>query len=192
MILPTCSAFSFAERTSSVSSPSCLLALVNCLPAFPICLVKPSIPLPVPGTFTPCTFFGFLAILLPSSTPPTRPATVPTPATTVATPDEPELPFEDPEVPPLLDRELELELEPFRLRARAFELLALELLARAPELFARAFAPLDLLRAFVVLPFEAFALLLEDFALPFEALAPFLAFEPPEDDEREDPAEDFR
>jgi hypothetical protein len=120
--------------------------------------------------------------LLPSSTPPTKPATVPRPATTVAAPDPPELPFEDPEAPPLLERALEL--DPFWLRARefellAFELLALELLARAPELFARACEPPDLLRAVFALP-------------PFEALAPFLAFEP-EDDAREDPAdEDFR
>jgi hypothetical protein len=92
-----------------------------------------------------------------------------------------------------------LEPEPFWLRARelellALELLALELLARAPELFARACEPLDLLRAVFALPppFEPLALPLEDFALPFEALAPFLAFEP-EDDAREDPAdEDFR
>src|SRR5829696_6887460 len=83
MTLPTCSAFSLAARTSLVSWPSVLFALLNCLPALPICLARPSTPPPVPGTFTPSTFLGFLPNLLPSSAPPTRPAAVPTAATTV-------------------------------------------------------------------------------------------------------------
>src|SRR3954468_11471403 len=145
MTLPTCSAFSLAVRTSSVSSPSCLLAFVNCLPAFPICLARPSMPPPVPGTFTPSTRFGLRANLLPSTTPLARPTTVPTPARTVLAPLEPAFPFED-DAPPPFERACVCETdpppplarggrEPFRLRARVPELLVLpeERLALAPE-----------------------------------------------------------
>lgn len=151
----------------------CLVAFVNGLPAFPICLVRPSMPPPVPGTFTPSTRFGLRASLLPSTTPPTRPATVPTPASKVPAPFEAAFPFEDPDAPPLSERAVAL--PPFWLRARVRELVAREPLALAPELFDLALDPPDLLRA--------------PLALPFEALAPFFAFEPP-DDVREGPAED--
>src|SRR5215212_5355361 len=103
MTLPTCSAFSLAERTSSVSCPTCLLAFLNCLPALPTCLTSPSMPLPVPGTFTPSTFLGLRANLLPSTTPPTRPATAPAPASIVFAAPESELPFDDPDALPFFD-----------------------------------------------------------------------------------------
>ena len=40
--MPTSSAFSRAARTSSVNSPTCLLAFLNCLPALPTCLARRS------------------------------------------------------------------------------------------------------------------------------------------------------
>jgi hypothetical protein len=105
---------------------------------------------------------------------------VPTPATTVERPFEPALPLEDrdapedPEDPLLLDRALAL--DPFWLRALLVEVF----FALARDLFARDCEEPALLRVlFAVAP-------------AFDALAPFLAFEP-EDDAREDlAAVDFR
>src|SRR5215212_2577319 len=55
-------------------------------------------PPPVPGTFMPSTRLGFLANLLPSTAPPTRPTTVPAAATRVDAPLEEEPPpFEPPD-----------------------------------------------------------------------------------------------
>jgi hypothetical protein len=68
--------------------------------------------------------------------------------------------LEDPEAPELFARALEL--EPFWLRARVLELLAV-----ARELFERACEALDLVRALL--------------AFPFEALGPFFALEPLDD-----------
>src|SRR5688572_5584753 len=117
MTFPTCSAFCLAVRTSSVSSPSCLLAFVNCLPALPTCFARPSTPPPVPGTLTPSTRLGFLANLLPSTTPPTRPATVPMPAIAVAAP------FEEPACE-LFELDCDLaRLAPFDLLLAPFDLL---------------------------------------------------------------------
>lgn len=80
--MPTCSAFSRAARTSSVNSPTCLLAFLNCLAALPTCLARPSTPPPVPGTGIPRTFFGVFARVARMA-PPTSPAApVTTPATT--------------------------------------------------------------------------------------------------------------
>jgi len=116
------------------------------------------------------------ANLLPSTTPPARPTTVPTPARTVLAPLEPAFPFED-DAPPPLARGAR---EPFRLRARVPELLVLpeERLALAPEFLDFAFGPFDLAGA--------------PLALPFEALAPFLAPEPPEVALEDRAGEDFR
>jgi hypothetical protein len=108
--LPTSSAFLRAVRTSSVSSATCLLVFLNCLPAFLTCLATPFSPAPVPGTFMPSTFFGLLPRRVPRTTPPTNPAAaVATPVTTAA--------FDD----------------PFPLDARAFPLFD-ELRAFVPEL----------------------------------------------------------
>src|SRR5918995_2829795 len=85
MAFPTCSAFSRAARTSSVSSLTCLLAFLNCLPALPTCLARPSIPPPVPGTAMPRTFFGLFPRRVAITAPPIRPAApVASPATTGA------------------------------------------------------------------------------------------------------------
>ena len=196
MTLATCLAFSLAVRISAVSSPSCLLALVNCLPAFPTCLVR-ALPPPVPGTFTPRTRFGLRASLVPSTTPPTRPATVPAPARTVVAPFDAAFPFEeDRDAPPLLERAVAL--DPFRLRAGARplvvprrELLALlfEALAFDRGPLALPFAALDFDRGPLALPFAALDFDRGPLAFPFEALDLFLAFEPP-DDARDDWADD--
>src|SRR5688500_11627788 len=122
MTFPTCSAFSLAALTSPVSWPSCLFALLNCLPALPICLARPSIPPPVPGTFTPSTRLGLRANLLPISAPPTRPATVPAPASSVVAPFEAAPPPDDPDPPPFLEAALRAEAPDPALFARFVEL----------------------------------------------------------------------
>jgi len=102
---------------------------------------------------------------------------VPTPASTVAALFEAAFPFEDPEAPPFVERAVAL--KPFWRFARARGLVALPreplLLPRA--LFDLALGPLELRRA--------------AFALTFEALAPFLVLEPPED-ARVPTGDDFR
>ena len=89
------------------------------------------------------------------------------------------LPFEDAEAP-----SRELARDPFLVLWRALELLALRALLR--EAFDLACEPLDRLRAFFALLFEAL------FALLFEALAPFFAFELREDAREDLAEEDFR
>ena len=135
---PTSSAFLRAERTSSVSSPICLLVLPICLPAFFTCLATPVSPAPVPGIFMPRTFFGLLPRRVPRTTPPTNPAAaVATPVTTAAfeVPFEFEAralaPFDDFRalVPELREPELRLREAELRLRDDADEVLRLDALA---------------------------------------------------------------
>jgi hypothetical protein len=88
--LPTSSAFRRAVRTSSVKSATCLLAFLNCFPAFLTSLATSLSPDPVPGIFTPRTFFGLLPSRVPRMTPPTSPAAaVATPVTTATFPFAP-------------------------------------------------------------------------------------------------------
>ena len=97
------SAFLRASRTSSVSSPICLLAFLACLPAFFTCLATPLSPDPVPGIDTPSTFFGFPFSCFPSRMPPTIPAAaVATPVTTAVF-EEPFEPLEPAPDEPLRD-----------------------------------------------------------------------------------------
>ena len=146
--MPTCSAFSRAARTSSVSAPTCLLAFLNCLLALPTCFATPFSPLPVPGIGTPRTFFGFLDIRLPRTAPPTRPAAPVTSPTTIEVFDEPEFEFDlalvallppfDFELP-LRDDELPLRDDDdgdLRVDALAFERVLLAVLPDRDELLA--------------------------------------------------------
>jgi hypothetical protein len=87
--LPTSSAFLRAARTSSVNSPICLPTFLACLPDFFTCLATPVMPAPVPGIFTPRTFFGLWFSFVPRTTPPTTPAAAVTTPVTRAAFDEP-------------------------------------------------------------------------------------------------------
>jgi hypothetical protein len=100
--LPMSSAFLRAARTSSVSSPICLLAVFACLPAFFTCFATPLRPLPVPGIGIPRTFFGLLFRRVPSTTPPTSPAAAVARPVTTAVFDEPPEPPEPPLPAPAL------------------------------------------------------------------------------------------
>jgi hypothetical protein len=166
------SAFLRAVRTSSVSSAICLLVFLKFFPALPTCLVRPSSPLPVPGTGTPSTFFGFRLIRLPSTTPPTRPAAAVTAPVTTAT-FEPPPPFEL--FARLCDEaDDERWLAALELFGLAFELLGLaldELLGLELAVFAR-----EELAEVFARELDDFAPELDDFArepddLVFDALA---------------------
>jgi hypothetical protein len=132
-----------------------LLVFLNSLPAFFTCLATPFSPEPVPGIFTPSTFFGLLPRRVPRTTPPTSPAAaVATPVTTAAfdeafepafelrarPPDEraDELRLPEPELPlrdeaELRLRDAELPLRDDAAEERRLEALALFGLLREPE-----------------------------------------------------------
>jgi hypothetical protein len=162
--LPTSSAFLRAVRTSSVSSAICLLVFLNCFPALPTCLVRPSRPLPVPGIGTPSTFFGFRLSRLPSTTPPTRPAAAVTAPVTTAV-------FEAPPLE-LFARLRDDAGDERRLAALELLGLALELLGLALDAFAREL-PEDLARVLddFARELDGFARELDDFALELDDFA---------------------
>src|SRR3954447_5626573 len=112
--LPTFSARSRASFTSLARRP-------NWLAALPMFLARPSRPPPpVPGSFSPRTFFGALPFR-PRMTPPTTPAAAPTTAVTPAMPPPPPPPLSPP--PPLVGRDWAelLDADAFEAEPAAFE-----------------------------------------------------------------------